>query len=72
MLRQWEHLYHINNIAKPWPVYIGLREVRTNCQCLYVNLQMAFLSKLVGQYILSVLFFNLPELRVLQIIASGK
>ena len=24
VLRQWEYLYHINDIAKPWPVYIGV------------------------------------------------
>ena len=27
VLRQWEYLYHINAIAKPWPVYIGVTEV---------------------------------------------
>ena len=27
VLRQWENLYHINVIAKPWPVYIGVTEV---------------------------------------------
>ena len=27
VLRQWENLYHINMIAKPWPVYIGMTMV---------------------------------------------
>ena len=27
VLRQWEYLYHINDIAKPWPVYIGMTQV---------------------------------------------
>ena len=27
VLRQWEYLYHINAIAKPWPVYIGVTQV---------------------------------------------
>ena len=27
VLRHWEHLYHINAIAKPLPVYIGVTEV---------------------------------------------
>ena len=27
VVKYWEDLQHINNIAKPWPVYMGLREV---------------------------------------------
>ena len=27
VLRQWENMYHINDIAKPWPVYIGVMQV---------------------------------------------
>ena len=27
VLRQWEYLYHINVIVKPFPVYIGVTEV---------------------------------------------
>ena len=27
MLRQWEYLYHINTLAKPWPVYVGVTKV---------------------------------------------
>ena len=29
VLRQWVYMYHINDIAKPWPVYIGVTQV--NC-----------------------------------------
>ena len=28
LLRHFEYLYHINTIAKPWPVYVGLSQVR--------------------------------------------
>ena len=27
MVRHFEYLYDINNMAKPWPVYMGLTEV---------------------------------------------
>ena len=27
VLRHFEYMYYINNIAKPWPVYLGLMEV---------------------------------------------
>ena len=27
VLRQWEYMYHIDAIAKPWPVYIGVTQV---------------------------------------------
>ena len=27
VVRQWEYLYLINDIAKPWPVYIGVTQV---------------------------------------------
>ena len=29
VVKYWEDLQRINSIAKPWPVYMGLREVVT-------------------------------------------
>ena len=35
MVKQWEDLQQINKIARPWPVYMGLREVQ--CGYLYTD-----------------------------------
>ena len=29
MVKYWEDLLYLNNIVKPWPVYMGLRQVVT-------------------------------------------
>ena len=36
VLRNWEYMDHINSIAKPWPVYIGLIEVNLRSSFSYI------------------------------------